>query len=225
MAKPFRRMSASGRYRRIAADCCNTVTTRKSRMKIPAVKHAWLICLALLPAVCAAQDKTCRDISFPGHVEVNGSELKLNGLGVRKATFLKVNVYVAALYVVQPLHDPKRLIDSDTLQQLELHFVRNVGVDDLRKAFIEGFERGDAGKSAALAERIARFNTWMSDMRSGQRLTFVRLPHSGVQVSLNGVPKGTIEGEDFSRALMSIWLGATPPNPELKSGLLGGECG
>jgi len=194
-------------------------------MNIPVMKQAWLISLLLAAAVCAAQDKTCRDISFPGHVQVNGSDLTLNGLGVRKATFLKVNVYVAALYVVQPLHDPKPLIESDTPQQLVLHFVRNVGVEDLRKGFIEGFERSRAGQSAEQAARITKLNTWMSDMKSGQQLTFVRLPHAGVQVSVNGVPKGTIEGEDFSRALMSIWLGPTPPNPELKGGLLGGECG
>ena len=195
-------------------------------MNIPALKPVWLIALLLATSVCAAQDKTCRDISFPGHVEASGSDLKLNGLGVRKATFLKVNVYVAALYVVQPVHDPKPLIESDTRQQLLLQFVRNVGVEDLRKAFIEGFERVSGGQSASsLAERIAKLNTWMTDMKSGHRLTFDRLPHAGVQVSINGVPKGTIEGDDFSRALMSIWLGATPPNPELKSGLLGGECG
>jgi len=40
--------------------------------------------------------------SLPRACQVNGSDLKLNGLGVRKATFLKVNVYVAALYVLQP---------------------------------------------------------------------------------------------------------------------------
>jgi hypothetical protein len=200
-------------------------------MDIPVMKHAWLISLLLAAtvctaqAVCVAEDRTCRDISFPGHVQVNGADLKLNGLGVRKATFLKVNVYIAALYVVQPVRDPKPLIESDTPQQLVLHFVRNVGVEDLRKGFIEGFDRGGGGQSAALAGRIAKLNTWLSDVKSGQQLTFFRLPHAGVQVSVNGVPKGTIEGEDFSRALMSIWLGATPPNPELKSGLLGGECG
>jgi hypothetical protein len=194
-------------------------------MNIPAMKHAWLICLTLATAVCAAQDKTCRDISFPGHVQLNGNELKLNGLGVRKATFLKVNVYVAALYVVQPQHDPKLLIESDTPQQLVLHFVRNVSVEDLRKGFTEGFERSSAGQSAPLAARIAKLNSWMSDVQSGWQVLFNRLPHAGVQMSVNGVPKGTIEGDDFSRALMSIWLGATPPNPELKSGLMGGECG
>src|ERR1700731_174177 len=105
---------------------------KRARMNMPVMKTAWLICLLLATAVCAAQDRTCRDISFPGHVQVNGNELKLNGLGVRKATFLKVNVYVAALYVVQPQRDPKPLIESDTPQQLVLHFVRNVGVEDLR---------------------------------------------------------------------------------------------
>jgi hypothetical protein len=198
---------------------------KRARMNMPVMKTAWLICLLLATAVCAAQDRTCRDIRFPGHVQVNGNDLRLNGLGVRKATFLKINVYVAALYVVQPVHDPKQLVESDAPQQLVLHFVRNVGVEDLRKAFIEGFDRSSAGQSASLAGRIAKLNTWMSDMHSGQQLVFNRLPHAGVQVSVNGVPRGMIEGDDFSRALMSIWFGETPPNAELKSGLLGGECG
>jgi hypothetical protein len=193
-------------------------------MNIPVRKPLWLVSLLLAATAGVAQDKTCLDIVFPVRAQVDGNDLKLNGLGLRKATFLKINVYVAALYVVQPLRDPKALIESDTPQQLVLHFVRSVGVEDLRKAFNEGFERGGAS-SASLAGRIAKLNTWMSDMKRGQRLTFARLPHAGVQVSVNGVPKGTIEGEDFSRALMSIWLGPMPPNPDLKSGLLGGECG
>jgi hypothetical protein len=178
--------------------------------------------LLLATAAAAAQETTCRDVSFPRHLQVNGSDLTLNGLGVRKATFLKVNVYVAAYYVGLPGHDPQPLIEADGPQQLTLQFVRNVGVDDLRKAFVEGFERVPA---SGLEERVARLNGWMTDMKTGHRLTFVRLPHSGVQVTVNGVQKGVIEGADFSRALISIWLGPTPPNPELKAGLLGGPCG
>ncbi len=178
--------------------------------------------LTLAPAAAHAQAATCRDISFPRHLQVNGSDLTLNGLGVRKATFLKVNVYVAAYYVGTPGHDPKPLIEAGGPQQLTLQFVRNVGVDDLRKAFLEGFERA---QEPGLGERVARLNSWMTDMKSGQRLTFVRLPSSGVQITVNEVQKGVIEGVDFSRALISIWLGPTPPNPELKAGLLGGPCG
>jgi len=182
-----------------------------------------LLTLLLATPVAQAQEATCRDISFPRHLAVSGSDLTLNGLGVRKATFLKVNVYVAAYYVGLPGHDPRPLIESDGPQQLTLHFVRNVGVDDLRKAFAEGFART---RTPGLEERVSRLNNWMTDMKTGQRLTFVRLPHpAGVQITVNGVQKGVIEGADFSRALISIWLGSEPPNPELKAGLLGGECG
>ena len=177
--------------------------------------------LLLATAAADAQEASCRDISFPRHLQVNGSDLTLNGLGVRKATFLKVNVYVAAYYVGRPGHDAEPLIAAEGPQQLTLQFVRNVGVGDLRKAFLEGFERVHA---AGLEERVARLNGWMTDMKTGQRLIFVRLPHSGVQITVNGVQKGLIEGADFSRALLAIWLGATPPNPELKAGLLGGQC-
>jgi hypothetical protein len=49
---------------------------------------------------CAAADaRVCKDVDFPEQVQVKGTDLHLNGLGMRKVTFLKVNVYVAALYV------------------------------------------------------------------------------------------------------------------------------
>jgi Chalcone isomerase-like len=42
-------------------------------------------------------------------------------------------------------------------------------------------------------------------------------------VDVNGAVKGIIKGDDFAKAFFSIWLGE-PPNPEVKSGLLGGAC-
>ncbi|MGH7167945.1 MAG: chalcone isomerase family protein, partial [Candidatus Methylomirabilales bacterium] len=77
----------------------------------------------------------------------------------------------------------------------------------------------------ALKERIGKLKGWMADMKTGQRLTFTHKPGAGVEVDVNGTVKGTIEGDDFATAFLSIWLGAQPPNPGLKAGLLGGACG
>jgi hypothetical protein len=55
-------------------------------------------------------------------------------------------------------------------------------------------------------------------------MTFVRKPGEGIKVVVDGVLKGTVPGEDFSRVFMSIWLGAAPPSAALKAGLLGGTC-
>ena len=109
--------------------------------------------------------------------------------------------------------------------ELTLHFVRNVSVGELRNAWTEGFSRNSGGEVPAIKDRISQLNGWMKDVKTGQRLTFIRRPGAGIQVDVNGTVKGAIEGDDFASAFLSIWLGAKPPNPELKSGLLGGACG
>jgi hypothetical protein len=105
-----------------------------------------------------------------------------------------------------------------------MQFVRDVGADDLRKGWEEGFEKNAKGQLPALKDRIAKLNGWMADMKSGQKLTFIRKPGAGIQVDVNGAVKGTIDGDDFAKAFLSIWLG-DPPNSEIKAGLLGGACG
>jgi len=188
------------------------------------MKRAILMLLtgALIASAVAANAKECRGIQFPEQVQLAGHPLVLNGLGVRKATFLKVNVYVAALYVSHASRDSKSILDSAEPQQLTLQFVRNVSRDQLTNAWREGFEKVAKDQLPTLNARIDRLNGWMTDVKSGQRLTFNRTGKS-IEVDVNGVVKGTIEGEDFSRAFLSIWL-ADPPNAELKDGLLGGQC-
>jgi len=39
-----------------------------------------------------AHGKECQGVTFPEQAQVDGSTLRLNGLGLRQATFLKVNV-------------------------------------------------------------------------------------------------------------------------------------
>ena len=172
-----------------------------------------------------ADGKECKGVDFANEAQVEGSKLMLNGLGLRKATALKINVYVAALYVAKPSSDPNALLGSNTPTELILHFVRNVGADDVRKGWSEGFENNARDQLPALKERIAELNGWMADVKTGERLTFVRKPGAGLQVDVNGAVKGTIKGDDFAKAFLSIWLGANPPNPELKVGMLGGACG
>jgi len=41
---------------------------------------------------------TLDGISFADKVNVEGKELVLNGIGIRKATFLKIKVYYGGLY-------------------------------------------------------------------------------------------------------------------------------
>jgi len=186
----------------------------------------------LLPALVAAalgagvaQGKECKGVNFPDQTQVEGTNLTLNGLGLRQATMMKVNVYVAALYVAKTSTDPKALLGLNEPSELILQFVRNVGADDLRKGWSEGFEKNSKDQMPALKDRIATLNGWMSDVKTGERLTFIHKPGAGLQVDVNGAVKGIVKGDDFAKAFLAIWLGGDPPNPEIKAGILGGACG
>lgn len=172
-----------------------------------------------------AHGRECAGIAFPEELRSEGAMLKLNGLGLREATIFKVDVYVAALYVTQTSRDSGTILNSNTPKEIILHFVRDVDRADVNKGWQEGFEKNAEGALAALKERIEAFKGLMPDMKTGQRLRLVYEPGAGVQVDVNNSVKGTIKGDDFARALFSIWLGPHPPNPELTAGLLGGPCG
>jgi len=176
-------------------------------------------------ASAAATARECHGIRFPDRLAIAGSELALNGLGLRQATIFKVNVYVAALYVRQASSSAADLLAEAPPKQLVMQFVRNVSANELRERFEEGLQKAAGAQLPALKERIAMFDGWMVDVKSGDRMSLSWLPDHSVQLEFNGRVQGHIAGEDFGRVLLRIWLGSQPPNPELKAGLLGGSCG
>jgi len=171
-----------------------------------------------------AQARRCDGVSFPEHVTVQGRRLSLNGLGLRKATWFRIKVYVGALYLAHPSGDAAAILGAREPGEIVLHFLWSVSASQLRSAWREGFASSAPGELARLKDRIARLNGWMSSVKSGQSMTFVHIPGLGIEYFLDGTLKGTIEGEDFARAFLGIWLGPKPPGRQLKAGLLGGEC-
>lgn len=162
-------------------------------------------------------------VTLPDRVTVEGRTLSLNGLGLRQATWLRVNVYVAGLYLETRSADADAIIASEQIKRIVMQFVRAVGRKDIVKAWNESFEENAGEGMAALRERVETLNSFMPDMTKGGAIVFTYVPQAGVRVEVQGQTKGIIPGSDFARALFSIWLGPKPPNPGLKAGLLGGR--
>ena len=184
---------------------------------------ALLLSLGVAPAGAAA-DRQCDGVSFPEHIQAGGQTLTLNGLGLRKATFLGIKVYVGALYLAHPTADANAILASRDSLEIELRFVFHATAGQMRSAWQEGFEKSAPGELPQLQSRIAQLQSWMTGVGSGQRMTFVRMEGVGIEYSLDGAPRGTIAGDDFASAFLAIWLGSSPPNPQLRTGLLGGAC-
>jgi hypothetical protein len=160
-------------------------------------------------------------VTMPDRVMVGDKQLVLNGMGLREATFLKIDVYVAGLYVEHPSSDPGQLLRSAGPKRIVLHFVHDVGHKDIIDAWHAGFRNNATVPLEKLRLPIAQLDAWTPGFHSGDTLTFTYIPGTGVTVDINGQNKGVIPDQEFARSLFAIWLGPRPPTADVKRGLLG----
>lgn len=179
------------------------------------------VAASLLFASSPALAKKKGGVTMPDSISVAGKSLVLNGMGIREATVLKVDVYVAGLYLEKKSKDYKAIINSEQVKRLHLKFVRDVDRDDITEAWEEGLKK-NSGKSynKDIKPHGKTLNSWMKSFKEGNTLTFTYVPGTGTTVAINGSKKGTIKDIFFGRVLFSVFL-ARAPNAGLKKGLLG----
>lgn len=183
-------------------------------------RHAVALALALT-VVSPAVAGSLEGVTLPDEANAGGKALVLNGLGLREATILKVNVYVAGLYLPAKSSDPESILKTDVPKQIVMRFVRNVGREKLIEAWNEGFEKNAGASKDAVASGLQKLDAAMTDVKSDDTIVLTYLPESGTTVEVKGKDSVTIPGGDFGRVLFSIWLGPNPPNIGLRDGLLG----
>lgn len=184
-------------------------------MKAAAIALA--ACLLAAPAAAGELG----GVTLPDQASVGGKTLVLNGLGLREATVLMVDVYVAGLYLETKSSDAQAILPAGVTKHLVMKFVRSVGKEKLADAWTEGFEKNAGDLKAAVAPGLAQLNAAMADVKKDDVLSLTYVPGSGTTVTVKGKDAATIQGEDFQRVLFSIWLGPNPPNVPLREGLLG----
>jgi hypothetical protein len=180
----------------------------------------YLLCLALGAGVVSAAELA--GVSLPDEITVEGERLTLNGIGLREASFLKVDVYVAGIYLQETSNDPRTILESDQIKRIRMDFVyKKVDRKKLVAAWVEGLEANAGDHMGELSGSLDRLNGWMETLVRGDSMTFTAIPGKGLEVTVKGESRGWIEDEAFARHFWSIWLGPKPPNEGLKRGLLG----
>ena len=161
-------------------------------------------------------------VKIEDQIRVAEAPLVLKGAGLRKRFF--VQVYAMGLYVADRKADP---VTQPGAKRVAIHMLRDVGADQFAEALVDGMRPNhDEATMKALEPRIAQLVAIMAEMKvakEGMAITLDWIPDSGTQVTVAGKSSGKpIEGEDFYRALLRIWLGEKPVQDDLKKALLGG---
>jgi len=186
------------------------------------VALALVSCVGLVALPAAARE--CEGVSLPDQVTVDGKKLILNGMGVREATVFNVNVYVAGLYLLARSSDGEKIAAAEEPKQMRIEFVRDVSKSDMADAIQKGFVRAAGDGYGKLKTRVERLVSALPEFKKGERFTITYLPGKGLELKSSSAST-TIDGSDFARVMFLIWIGKFPPNPGLKTGLLGGGCG
>jgi hypothetical protein len=103
--------------------------------------------------------------------------------------------------------------------------LRDVGADQFIDALAEGIkENHSEAQAKALEPRVKELGATMAAIKEARKGMTIALDWNGsaTQLVIDGKPAGRpIEGEDFYRALLRIWLGDKPVQEDLKKALLG----
>jgi len=183
--------------------------------------HVLMLSLCLLLAG-AAQAKEFNNVQVHDEIQLEGASpaLKLNGVGMRSKFFF--DIYIGALYLVEKTNSLDGVLSQSGAKRVLMHFVYDeVPAEKLVAGWNEGFQDNLSDEQLnKLAERIDLFNAMFETVHAGDIVLLDYLPGQGTRVTIKGEVKGMIEGEDFNRALLKIWLGDEPADEALKEAML-----
>jgi hypothetical protein len=179
--------------------------------------------IRLLLLLCLAQPGFAAEVAgvrMDDRVRVADAELSLTGAGVRKRAFFQV--YAIGLYVQDRKADP---ISQPGPKRVHIHMLRDVSADTFVEALADGIKANHTEAQAkALEAQLNQLSATMAQIKEAKKGMTIALDWNGkaTQLMVHGKPAGApIEGEDFYRAMLRIWLGEKPVQEELKRSLLG----
>jgi hypothetical protein len=183
-----------------------------------------LVSLFFLFITCqAASALEVAGVKVPENISIDesGTQLVLNGAGIRKKFFIKI--YVGSLYLQTKQNKVDAILADTGPKRITMHFLyKEVSAESLVDGWNEGFTGNNSAEVVkSLQDRINRFNKLFRTVKKGDVIRLDYLPEKGTQVLINDKLMGTVEGNDFNQAILKIWLGKKPADDGLKKAWLG----
>ncbi len=172
------------------------------------------------PAIAQDSTMTLNDVTFSRRISVEGHDMVLNGMALRKKFIIKV--YVGGLYLPEHSTSAEQILTTDGPRRMVLQFIYHPSAKQMCGAWDESLEDNTPAASAELKQQFVTLCGYMEDVKKGEQFVFTYLPGRGTTVEVRGKLKGTILGKEFADALFKSWIGPKPgPGEDFKKKLLG----
>ena len=177
----------------------------------------------MLPAAPSIASSTVEvnGVSFNRTVDAMDQRLHLHGAGLLKVMVF-IKAYAGALYLPEAVPSDHAL--EPVAKQLVLAYFHHIKGEDFAKATRKKIDDNvTADQVNGLQSRIDNLAALYRDVKPGDRYALTYVPGEGTTLSLNGESLGSIPGDDFARAVFSIWLGTNPIDLKFRDQLLRGS--
>src|SRR5215471_12610349 len=108
-------------------------------------------------------------VTLPDNVNVGGTNLVLNGMGLR--TKFMVKVYVVGLYLPQKSSDAAAIMKSDGPKRIVMQFLHSASKSQMADAFSESFEGNSPDALKTMKADIDRFLAALEPVKPGDQMT------------------------------------------------------
>lgn len=177
------------------------------------------------PTVRFPGSNPARPDAFSSDATVGATTLSLHGSGLCEFGLFAIDVYWAALYTRgSERREAAELIDSDEPKLLRMNFVRSLSKEQLGRAWEAAVDANARYRSDSTEASLRALQSLMHPVSSGESLVFWIDPLFGIHVYAGGTEVdhcGFVPSGDFARLFLRLFLGESPPDPNLRRGLLG----
>jgi len=159
--------------------------------------------------------------NLPDTITVGNDTLVLNGAGVREKWFM--DIYACGLYLKNKSSDANQIMSADEPMVIRMVVISGLMTQEkMVTALNEGFEKSTGGNIDAFRDKIDKYIAGHAgEIVADNVIEYQYIPGEGISVFRNGEKRTTINGLDFKKAVMGIWLCDEPAQESLKEKMLG----
>ena len=183
-----------------------------------------LMAALLMGGAARAQTTDLAGVKYAPTVQLAGSNLLLNGAGIRYKFIVKV--YTAGLYLGGKAATTEAALAAPGPKRMHVVMLRDIDANELGRLFTRGMQdnapKEEFSKSIPGTLRLADIFSAKKKLLAGDSFFVDWVPGVGTTILVNGKPQGeAVKEPEFFNALLRIWLGPSPADRLLKDALLG----
>lgn len=187
------------------------------------MKTIFLFTLFSMITNFAIADLKIAEFNVPEKVTIEKKNLELNGAAFRTVSMFNVKVWLSALYLESPQTKADSILSSTTIKLIDLYPMYEISAADSVKGWKLAFDDNCETQCEFLKPEIARFMTTIPQFKKNDRYRYIFLA-SEVKCLINDKEIFHSTSPEFTKLLLSTWIGKKPPTAEVKLGLLKGSA-